>query len=123
MAKKILVVDDELDFVNFLRKKLESSGFDVLFANTAEDGLQKAREGKPDLIVLDLFMPEMDGYEVLRELKTDRSTKQVPVIIVSAWISAGLTSTAREFGVVDYLPKPFKFETLLSYINRDLVEK
>ncbi len=78
---RILIVDDEERIVNFLRSKLKASGYEVFSANTGVEGLEQAQAQEPDLIVLDLLMPKMDGLEMLKEL---RSFSAVPVIILTA---------------------------------------
>ena len=81
---RILVVDDELDLVSVLRMGLEIQGFEVIEAMDGEEGLRRARQDRPDLIVLDLMLPKMDGYKVCRALKFDDRFKILPIIILSA---------------------------------------
>ena len=121
MKKKILVVDDERDFVDFLKKNLRCSNFDPISVINPTDAIREAIDKRPDLILLDLFMPHKDGYQVLRELKTNEITQHIPVIIVSGWISPNLKAVAKEFGVKDYLQKPCNIKTVLSSINKNLI--
>ena len=81
---RILVVDDEPDLIAVLRMGLQMEGFDVLEAADGAEGLRRAREEKPDLVVLDLMLPKMDGYQVCRSLKFDSRYKDLPILILSA---------------------------------------
>ncbi|MGD9014846.1 MAG: response regulator [Candidatus Omnitrophota bacterium] len=120
MAKirKILVVDDEPDFLEIFKYDLERSGFIVITAGNGEVGLRKTREELPDLILLDLHMPIIDGFSMLRELKGDATTKGIPVILLSATSEIDEVHKAQEFGVKDYLTKPVEIQELLKYIKR-----
>ena len=81
---KILIVDDAVDTVELLRKRFRSEGYDTAEAYNGEEGLQRVAEFSPDLIVLDVMMPKMDGYEVCRRLKSDENTKYIPVLMLTA---------------------------------------
>jgi DNA-binding response OmpR family regulator len=107
---RILVVDDEERIVNFLRSKLKASGFEVLTASNGREGLEQAQVQEPDLIVLDLIMPGMDGLEMLKEL---RSYSAVPVVILTAKDADTDRIKGLQLGADDYLPKPFNPDELL----------
>ncbi len=111
---RILVVDDEERIINFLRSKLKASGYEVLTANNGLEGLEQAQAQEPDLIVLDLLMPKMDGLEMLKEL---RSFSVVPVIILTAKGADADRIKGLQLGADDYLPKPFNPDELVARIE------
>jgi len=118
MATKILLVDDEKDIVEVTKARLISKGFDVVCAYDGLNALDKVKEAKPDLILLDLFMPVMHGYEVCRKLKQGPETKAIPVILFSAGICKGsCPKEAKDAGASDFVPKPFDVEELVDKIN------
>jgi two-component system alkaline phosphatase synthesis response regulator PhoP len=104
---KILVVEDEERIRAVLKYNLEFDGFEVHLAEDGKAGLQKAREIKPDLILLDWMMPEMDGLQVLSELKHDEATKDITVFMLTAKSMMGEVGRALYEGADDYLTKPF----------------
>ena len=109
--KLILVVDDEPDVQEMIKAALESAGFRVVTANNGREGLEEARKKKPNGIVLDIMMPEMDGFAACRELKKDPATSDIPVLILTG-IGEKMSSTryARNMGLgleaEDFLEKP-----------------
>ena len=111
---RILVVDDEERIINFLRSKLKASGYEVLTANNGLEGLEQAQAQEPDLIVLDLLMPKMDGLEMLKQL---RSFSAVPVIILTAKGADADRIKGLQLGADDYLPKPFNPDELVARIE------
>ncbi len=111
---RILVVDDEERIMNFLNSKLKASGYEVLTASNGVEGLEQARAQEPDLIVLDILMPKMDGLEMLKEL---RSFSAVPVIILTAKGSDADRIKGLQLGADDYLPKPFNPDELVARIE------
>jgi two-component system KDP operon response regulator KdpE len=111
---RILVVDDEERIVNFLRSKLKASGYEVLTASNGLEGLEQAQAQEPDLIVLDLLMPELDGLEMLKEL---RGYSAVPVIILTAKDADTDRIKGLQLGADDYLPKPFNPDELVARIE------
>lgn len=122
MAKKIFIVEDELDFLSTLRERLEFEGFVVATAVDGEESLRKIPEEKPDLILLDIMLPEMNGYQVCRELKSNPETKTIPVVVVTAKSQESDKFWAKETGADDYLTKPFEMEELLQKIQDNLQE-
>jgi two-component system KDP operon response regulator KdpE len=111
---RILVVDDEERILNFLRAKLKASGYDVLTACNGSEGLEQAQTQEPDLIVLDLIMPKMDGFEMLKEL---RSFSAVPVVILTARGADIDKIKGLTLGADDYLAKPFNPDELVARIE------
>lgn len=106
-TKKILAIDDEPDVLTFLELVLERSGFNALTAPNGTDGLIKAHVERPQLILLDIMMEEMDGWETLRLLKVDENTRDIPVIVLSARAEPKDKIRALQEGAVDYIIKPF----------------
>jgi DNA-binding response OmpR family regulator len=111
---RILVVDDEERILNFLNSKLKASGYEVLTAHDGIQGLEQAQAQEPDLIVLDLLMPKMDGLEMLKEL---RGFSTVPVIILTAKGADADRIKGLQLGADDYLPKPFNPDELVARIE------
>ena len=122
MSKKIFIVEDELDFLSTLRERLESEGYVVATAVDGERALGKIPEEKPDLILLDIMLPEMNGYQVCRELKCNPETETIPVVVVTAKSQESDKFWAKETGADDYLTKPFEMEELLQKIQDNLQE-
>ncbi len=114
---KILVVDDEPDVVLVLKTVLSKNGYQVTTALSGLEGLTKAFADPPDLILLDIMMPEMDGWEVLRLLKRDRTTVGIPIVIVSARTATEDRIRGLEQGAVDYITKPFSLRQIVAKIN------
>jgi PAS domain S-box-containing protein len=117
---RILVIDDDPDSRRLLVSQLEEMGFDVVTAPSAEGGIEVAREVRPDLITLDLIMPDMTGWEALREFKTAPDLRDVPVVIIS--VVAGEQERGNLLGSVDLLTKPVDRGELLTVIKRNLGE-
>ena len=118
MAKgRILVVDDEIYIVHILDFSLGMEGYEVLTALDGEQALEKARAEKPDLIVLDIMMPKLDGYETCKILKAEPETKDIPVILLSAKGRNVDQKIGFEVGADDYITKPFSPRKLVERIN------
>ena len=105
MSKKILIIEDEVILLNLLRKKLINQGYDVFVAQDGDVGIKKIREVMPDLILLDIVMPKIDGYEVLEEVKKDDELKSIPVIIISNSGQPVEIERIKELGAIDWLIK------------------
>jgi len=114
---RILVVDDEIYIVHILDFSLGMEGYEVVTALDGEQALQKAQETKPDLIVLDIMMPKMDGYETCKALKANPDTKHIPVILLSAKGRNIDQQTGYDVGAEDYITKPFSPRKLVDRIN------
>jgi two-component system alkaline phosphatase synthesis response regulator PhoP len=111
MGKKILLVDDDADFVEAIKLILESKSYDVILAYDGKEGLKKVQTEEPNLIILDVMMPEMDGYQVCAKLKADPKYRQIPILLLTAvGESIPTTSYTKEMGMKieadDYIPKP-----------------
>lgn len=121
--KTILVVDDEPDFCSIVQNQLEKEGFEVEIAYNGIEGLEKVHANPPDAIVLDVMMPEMDGYEVCRKLKADEKYVDIPVILLTA-VASHVTSTrySHRDGMSteadDYIAKPASAEEITASIKR-----
>lgn len=115
MPTKILVIDDDAAVTDLLSLLLKSQGFEVSATNNSSDGLTMIRELQPDLVVLDLMMPEIDGWEVCRAV---RAFSQVPIIILSALNDPSMIASVLDAGADDYLTKPTPSRVLVAHINR-----
>ena len=108
-GEKILVAEDEQDIQKVIRITLKlKGGFDVKFANNGLEVLEKVREERPSLIILDVMMPKMDGYETCRQLKADDSTRDIPVVFLTAKAQEKEIEEGLKLGAIDYLKKPFE---------------
>lgn len=116
--KKILVVDDEVELVELVKIRLEAGGYEVIKANSGLDGLSKAAAELPDLIILDIGMAEMDGYSTLQKLKEEEKTKDIPVIMLTAY--AKMQSLFEMEGISDYIVKPFDPQDFLKRVEKVL---
>ena len=122
MAKRIpiLVVDDDSEFQELIEYNLRLAGFEVTQAMNGPDGLEAARNSKPEVILLDTTMPEMDGLEVLSELKHDERTEKIPVFMLTGKTMVGDIERAFEVGADDYITKPVKLMELGKIIKAKL---
>lgn len=118
--KKILVVDDEPHIVELVKVSLESEAFDVYQASDGEEGLKLANQNLPDLILLDLAMPKLDGYAVCSALKTEERTKAIPVLILTSKDHPVDKEKGRECGADAYLTKPFSPLKLLAVVKENV---
>ena len=116
MAKKILVIDDDPTFLKMAQPFLESHGFSVATAMDGEQGIEKLKADRPDLIVLDVQMPKMNGYTFIFEIKKLSGARSIPIIVLTA--KEGMAEIFKVEGVKEYLTKPFKPEVLLNHINK-----
>ena len=123
MAKRILVVDDEVQLVEMVKIRLEANGYEVLSAYDGQEALDKARAEKPDLMILDLMLPKLDGYKVCRMLKFDEKYKSIPIILFTARVQESDKETGSQVGADAYITKPFEPQVLLAKIKELLGEK
>jgi len=114
--KKILVIDDETDLAEMLVLRLEANGYQVISALDGQEGLDKARTEKPDLIILDLMLPKIDGYKVCRMLKFDERYRHIPIILFTARAQELDIKLGKEVGADAYIIKPFEPDILLSKV-------
>ncbi|KPJ69875.1 hypothetical protein AMJ44_02100 [candidate division WOR-1 bacterium DG_54_3] len=122
-TKKILVVDDEPDVASLLTLMLKSQGYNVIAAGDGQEALEKARAEVPDLIVLDIMLPKLDGYKVARMLKFDEKFSHIPIIMLTAKIQEKDRKTGLEMGADAYVTKPFDTMQLLEKVKEVLSEK
>ncbi|MHB8906067.1 MAG: response regulator transcription factor [Melioribacteraceae bacterium] len=118
--KKILIIDDYPDNVFLLQDRLEKEGFEVIKAYHGETGIQKAIEEKPDLILLDIMMPDISGFEVCKILTANQETKLIPIILLTALTEADSLKQGLSAGAFDYIKKPFNRTELIARINSAL---
>jgi len=118
--KKILIADDEPDYVKIVALRLRKSGYHIIVATNGEEALACARTANPDLILLDIRLPKMDGFEVCRRVKKDPLLSRIPVLFASAHVSDNVRETVFRCGGEGYLEKPFENEVMLDSIHRIL---
>lgn len=122
MAKKILVVDDEADLVKAIEIRLKAKGYEVLTAFDGEEALTMARRESPDLIILDIMLPKINGFKVCRLLKFDEKYQKIPVIMLTARTEEGDKTLGKETGANEYLTKPFEWEDLIGKVEVSIGE-
>lgn len=120
MAEKILLADDDFDTLRLVGMMLESKGYQIIAANSGEKAIELTKKEHPDLIILDIMMPGMDGFEVTRQLKTDRETSAIPVIIFTAKSHTEDKVLGLESGADVYLTKPISSRELLAHVKSAL---
>jgi len=123
MTKRILVIDDEPELVKAIQIRLEIAGYETLVAHDGMEGLDKARKENPDLILLDLMLPKMDGYKVCALLKRDKTYSKIPVIMLTARTLERHKRQGMELGADAYITKPFQYEVVLAKIKELLGEQ
>lgn len=122
--RHILCIEDETEMIDLIRIILGRRGFEVEGATGGEEGLKKVRENKPDLILLDLMMPDIDGWEVYQQMKADEKTRDIPVIVVTAKAQNIDKVLGLQIAKVDdYISKPFSPEDLLQSVEKVLERK
>jgi len=115
--KKILIVDDEVDILQFLELVLREKGYEVVTASGGHEALTRVQLEQPDLVLLDIMMPQMDGWEVLKLMRVDEETAGIPVAMLSARTEARDRVQGLQEGAVDYICKPFSLQELLGKIE------
>ena len=118
MSRTVMVVDDDTDIVDLTRTILEGGGYRVVAASSGPEALQKLEQGHPDLILLDINMPGMDGFQVLRVLKVDATTSAIPVALFSIKMEVRDRLHGLQEGAFDYITKPFSCDELLGRVER-----
>lgn len=114
---KILLVEDHEELWDFLSRRLRRRGFDVVLAHDGQEGVDKARAERPDVILLDMNLPVMDGWTAARTLRGEAATAKIPIIALTAHAMSGDRAKALEAGCDDYHPKPVDFSRLLEQID------
>ena len=117
-TKKVLIVDDEHDIVETLQFILESEGISCITAYDGEDALNKAKSEGPDLIILDVMLPKINGYKVCRLLKFDAKYKSIPILMVTARSQEEDKAIGKETGADEYITKPFNIEDLIKTVKK-----
>lgn len=115
MGSKVLFVDDDATTQAMVRTSLEKNGFTVMIAHNGNDALMKIKFRQPDIIVTDVLMPDVDGIDLLSNLRENPATRKIPIIIITS--SAHMEEGFRRVGVADFIAKPFKMENLVAKIN------
>jgi DNA-binding response OmpR family regulator len=115
MPTRVLVIDDDIVLTNIFKASLEQEGFEVYVANSGSEGIQAAREVEPDVVMVDLMMPIVDGWQVCREIRT---FSQVPILVLSAVIDTQMVMRALDEGATDYLVKPVPPGTMISHLKK-----
>lgn len=115
--KKILIVDDEADIIEILQFMLESNGYECIKAFDGEEGLKLAREANPDLIILDVMMPKINGYKISRLLKYDNKYKNIPILMITARSQKEDKIIGEETGADEYITKPFQIDYVLEKVK------
>lgn len=118
MSKRILAVDDEKHILRLVQINLEKAGYEVVTASNGREAIERVREQLPNLIVMDVMMPEMDGFEALKTLKSDPETKRIPVIMLTAKAQDADVFHGWQSGADLYLTKPFNPMELLTFVKR-----
>ena len=117
-TKRVLICDDDPVILRLLQVNLELEGYDVLLANHGEEAYELATQELPDLIILDIMMPRLDGYQTCEKLKATPTTKDIPVVFLSAKAQHSDIELGKSYGVDEYLTKPFDPTALISVIER-----
>jgi two-component system cell cycle response regulator DivK len=120
MSRCILVVEDQVDNRQILRDLLGNAGYDLVEAENGQEALAAVARQRPDLILMDIQLPVMDGYEATRRLKSDPGTKSIPIIVVTSYALSGDETKARAAGCDDYVTKPFSPRQLLAKVREFL---
>ena len=124
MNRRVVCVEDEPEMIDLFRLILNRRGFEVIGANGGREGLETIREQKPDLVLLDLMMPDMDGWEVYHQLKADEATRDIPVIVVTAKAQSIDKVLGLHIAKVDdYISKPFSPQELLESVEKVLARR
>jgi DNA-binding response OmpR family regulator len=123
MEQTVLIIEDEKLIIVSTQMVLEAAGFRVESATNGEDGIAKARSMAPDLILLDIMMPGIDGWETLTRLKRDAETSNIPVVIFTAREHARGHQKSSEMGAADYFRKPFEPDELIELVEKHVIQQ
>ncbi len=118
MRSRILSVDDERDVTDLVEFHLTRAGFDVVTAATGREALEAVNQQRPDLILLDLMLPDIDGFGVCEMLRRQPSTATIPIVILTAWATRDARHLGLELGALDYMTKPFSPKDLVERVRR-----
>ena len=117
-SKKVLICDDDPAILRVIQVNLEVEGFDVVAAHNGEEAVALAEAESPDLVILDIMMPRMDGYETVERLKANEATRGIPVVFLSAKAQSSDIERGKTYGVEEYLTKPFDPTDLIEVVER-----
>ena len=117
MSKRILAIEDHAENRRILRLLLASAGYELIEAVTGEEGIAVAEKERPDLILMDIQLPGLDGYEATRRIKANPELKAIPIIVVTSYALSGDEEKARAAGCDDYITKPYSPRQLLAKVN------
>jgi len=120
MTKRILVVEDQPDNLQILHDLLTSEGYQIIEAQDGEEGIRAAAAERPDLILMDIQLPRLDGYEATRRIKADPALRAIPIIVVTSYSLSGDEAKARAAGCDDFVPKPYSRRQLMAKIREYL---
>ena len=123
VPKRILVIEDDSDALKFITESLKRVGYKVIGVGSGEEGLEKFREEKQDLVILDITLPGIDGWEVLKKIKSGWRSKKIPVIMLTAKDSDTDKLKGYDFGADFYVTKPFNIQKLLPVIRNIIMER
>lgn len=118
--KRIILVDDEASIIKVLTVRLEKAGYEVIPVMDGKEALDSIRKERPDLVILDLMLPTLDGYKVCRLLKFDERYKHIPIFVLSARVEEDAKKRSMEAGADEYISKPLKTDELLDKIKKYL---
>ena len=116
--KRVLIIDDEPDILKVIVFRLKKAGYEIIVSDNGKDGIDCAKKQRPDLILLDLYLPVIDGYEVCKRIKSDQDLKKIPIIFITASQAAEVKDKMQSSGADDYIIKPFEPAELLQKIEK-----
>ena len=122
LKKTAVIIDDEEEMTHLLKIELEQAGYNAYVAYDGEEGFRQIRKVNPDVVILDILMPGLDGFEMLRILKADDTTKDIPIVVLTAKVHAKDIQKGKELGASLYIKKPFDAVELIRAID-EIVEK
>jgi len=117
LKERILVIDDDASILKLVSEVLTEEGFSVITANCGEEGIKKVHQSKPNLVILDLRLPDMDGFQICQTLKKDKSVSSIPIIMLTVKSTKSSTVAGLEMGADDYIVKPFNQEELVARVK------
>jgi len=120
MAKKILIVDDDHDLVEVMQEWFETEGYNIVTAYDGEECIKQAKKEQPDLIIMDINMPKMDGYSAVKEIKVDEAIKHIPIIVLTG--KDQMEDIFKMEGVKEYVVKPFEYKVFSQMVKKILEE-
>ena len=120
--ERIIIIEDEADILEVLEFNLAEEGFIVMGSKLGEEGLELVRQDQPDLLLLDLMLPDLDGLDICRQLKADPATSQIPIVVVSARNRESDVALGMASGADDYITKPFNIDDLIARV-RDVLRR